>query len=370
MVHSRILSIAALLPMVFAVCTPVIAQAYPSESIRLLVPLAEGGTPGLVSRRLVCGEGVQAAGFLPVAVNVTQTYPVRPIRLIVPFAPGGGNDFLARLVGQKLGERLGQQFVIDNRAGASGVVATDLVAKAAPDGYTLLLGFIGPLALNPHLEKVPYNPVRDFAAASLLASSYHILVVHPSVRARSVQELIALAKARPAEINYASSGSGATLHLIGELFKSAAGINITHIPYKGAGPAAIAVISGEAQMMFSSITAVMPHIRPSRLAALAVTSPDRSPLVPEVPTLAESGLRGVEVGSWYALVAPAATPREIIARLHAEIVKLAATPDYRQQLERQAFEPLTSRPEEFPAFVKAELKKWGKVIKAAGIKAE
>jgi tripartite-type tricarboxylate transporter receptor subunit TctC len=304
------------------------------------------------------------------AATAQQNYPTKPIRLIVPFAPGGGNDFLARLVGQKLSERLGQQLVVDNRAGASGIVATDLVAKAAPDGYTLLLGFVGPLALNPNLEKVPYNPVRDFAAASLLASSYHILVVHPSVAARSVKELIALAKARPGDINYASSGSGATLHLVGELFKSAAGINITHIPYKGAGPAAIAVISGEAQMMFSSTTAVIQHMRANRLAALAVTSPNRSPLVPEVPTLVESGLRGVEVGSWYALLAPAATPREIITRLHAEIVRLAAMPDYRQQLEKQAFEPLTSRPEQFPAFVQAELDKWGKVIKAAGIKSE
>ena len=314
------------------------------------------------------------ASMLFAAVTTTaiaqQNYPSKPIRLIVPFAPGGGNDFLARLVGQKLSERLGQQFVVDNRAGASGIVATDLVAKAAPDGYTLLLGFVGPLALNPNLEKVPYNPVRDFAAASLLASSYHILVVHPSVPARSVKELIALAKARPGEINYASSGSGATLHLVGELFKSAAGINITHIPYKGAGPAAIAVISGEAQMMFSSTTAVIQHMRANRLAALAVTSPNRSPLAPEVPTLVESGLRGVEVGSWYALLAPAATPREIITRLHAEIVRLAAMPDYRQQLEKQAFEPLTSSPEQFPAFVKAELEKWGKVIKTAGVKSE
>jgi len=299
-----------------------------------------------------------------------QPYPTKPIRLIVPFAPGGGNDYLARLVGQKLGERLGQAFVVDNRAGASGIVATDMVAKAAPDGYTLLLGFVGPLALNPNLEKVPYNPVRDFAAAGLLASSYHILVVHPAVPARSVKELIAAAKARPGEINYASSGSGATLHLIGELFKSVASINLTHIPYKGAGPAAIAVISGEAQMLFSSTTAVLPHIRTNRLAALAVTSPNRSPLVPEVPTLVESGMRGVEVGSWYALVAPAATPREIIARLNAELIKLAATPDYRQQLEKQAFEPLTSNPEQFSAFVQGELNKWGKVIKAAGVKSD
>ena len=299
-----------------------------------------------------------------------QPYPAKPIRLIVPFAPGGGNDFLARLVGQKLGERLGQQFIVDNRAGAGGNVATEMVAKSAPDGYTLLLGFIGPFAISPHLEKVSYNPVRDFAAASLLASSYHVLVIHPSLPARSVKQLIALAKARPGEINYASSGIGANLHLVGELFKSTVGINITHVPYKGSGPAAIAILSGEAQMLFSSITAVMPHVRANRLLALAVTSPNRSPLFPEVPSLAEAGVRGVEVGSWYALVAPAATPREILMRLNAEIVRLAAMPDYRQQLESQAFEPLSSSPEQFPAFVQAELDKWGKVIKAAGIKPE
>ncbi|MDO8597771.1 MAG: tripartite tricarboxylate transporter substrate-binding protein, partial [Sulfuricaulis sp.] len=251
-----------------------------------------------------------------------------------------------------------------------GIVATALVAKAERDGYTLLLGNVGPFALSPNLEKVPYDPVRDFTAASLLASSYHILVIHPSLAARSVKELIALAKARPGEINYSSSGSGVNFHLIAELFRSVAGINITHVPYKGAAPAVVAVISGEAQLMFSSTTAVMPHIRSNRLTALAVTSPQRSPLLPEVPTLVESGVRGVEVGSWYAIVAPASTPRAIIGRLNAELIKLAATPDYRQQLEKQAFEPLTSKPEQFPAFVRNELDKWGKVIKAAGIKGD
>lgn len=311
-----------------------------------------------------------AASLVTTIATAQSGYPARPVRLVVPFAPGGGNDFLARLVGQKLSERLGQQFVIDNRAGAGGNIATDLVAKAAPDGHTLLLGFIGPFAISPHLEKINYNPVRDFAAASLLASSYHVLAVHPSLPARSVKELIALARSRPGQINYASSGSGGNIHLVGELFKTTAGINITHIPYKGTGPAAIAVLSGEAQMLFSSVTAVMPHVRSRRIEALAVTSPSRSPLLPEVPTLIESGVRGVDVGSWYALVAPAATPRDVLARLNGELVKLAATPDYRQQLERQAFEPLTSNPDEFPAFVQAELDKWGRIIKAAGIKPE
>ena len=322
------------------------------------------------ARRLLCACcGTLSLAIVPVC-DAQQTYPSRPVRFIVPFAPGGGTDFLARLVGQKLGERLGQPVVVENRAGASGVIATDLVAKAAPDGHTLLLGFLGPLAISPNLEKVPYNPTRDFAGPSLIASSYHVLVVHPSLPVRSVKDLIALAKARPGQINYASSGSGTNLFLVGELFKSRTGTNITHIAYKGAGPAAIAVLSGESQMLFGGVTAVMSYVRAKRLAALAVTSPKRSPLLPEVPTLAESGLPGVDVASWYALVAPAGTPAEIVARLHAEYVQLAGAPDYRQQLEKQAFEPLTSTPEQFPAFVKSEIEKWGKVIKAAGIKPE
>ena len=300
--------------------------------------------------------------------SAQQSYPTRPVRLIVPFPPGGGNDFVGRLVAKYLGERLGQQFIVDNRPGASGIIGTELGARATPDGYTLLLGFVGPFALNPNLEKVPYDPLRDFVAASLIASSYHILVVHPSVPARSVKDLIGLARARPEELNYASSGSGANFHLIAELFKSVARIKVVHVPYKGAAAAALAVVTGEAHMMFSSTTAVLPHIRSKRLVALAVTSPRRSPLVPDVPTLVESGLNGVEVGSWYAIVAPAATPREIIARLNGELVSLTRLQEYRQQLEKLAFEPLTSTPEQFPAFVKAELEKWGAVVRMAGIR--
>ena len=299
-----------------------------------------------------------------------HNYPTKPIRLVVPFAPGGGNDFLARTVGQKLGERLGQQFVIDNRAGAGGNLATELVARATPDGYTLLLGFIGPFAISPHLERISYNPLRDFAGASLLASSYHVLVVHPSLPAKSVKALVALARARPRQINYASSGSGGNIHLVGELFKSTAGIDLTHIPYKGTGPAAIAILSGEAQLLFSSITAVMPYLGSKRLVSLAVTSPGRSPLLPEVPTLVESGLSGVDVGSWYALVAPAATPRDIVMRLHNEAARLPASADYRQQLEKQGFEPLSTSPDQFAPFVQAELDKWGRIIKNADIKRE
>lgn len=320
--------------------------------------------------RLLCLSAASLFLAVATAAVAQQSYPSRAIRFVVPFPPGGSSDFLARLVSQKLGERLGQQLVVDHRAGAGGALATNLVAKSPPDGYTLLLGFVGPLAISPHLEKVLYDPVRDFSAASMLASSYHVLAIHPSLPVRSVKELISLARRRPGELNYASAGSGTTLYLVTELFKTRAGVNIVHIPYKGAGPAAIAVLSGESQMLFGSVPSVMPHIRAKRLAALAVTSANRSPLLPEVPTLVESGLRGVDVGSWFALVTPAGTPSDVIARLNAEVVQISAAPDYRQQLERQAIEPLTSSPDQFPAFLKAELEKWGKVIKTAGVKSD
>jgi len=300
--------------------------------------------------------------------SAQQGYPARPIRFIVPFAPGGGTDFMARLVSQKLGERLGQQIIVDNRAGAGGTVGSNLVAKAAPDGYTLLLGQVSPLAISPHLEKVPYDPVRDFSAASLLASSYHVLVVHPSLPVKSVKDLVALAKARPGQINYGSSGAGTNLFLIAELFKATTGTDIVHIPYKGTAPAVIAILSGESQMMFGGITGVLSHVESNRLRALGVTSPRRSPLLPRVPTLIESGLRGVDAASWYALLGPAGLPREILDRLSHEVAQLAANADYRAQLEKQAFEPHSTRPDEYPAFIKAELAKWAKVIKAAGIK--
>ena len=293
-----------------------------------------------------------------------QAYPVKPVRIIVPTSPGGGNDFVARAVGLKLGERLGQQFIVDNRPGAGGSIGTGLVAKAAPDGYTLLLGFVGQLAMYPHVEKAEYDPLRDFVGVSLLASSYHVLAVHPSLPVRSVKQLIALAKARPGELNYASGNIWTPVHLVPELFKSVTGINVVAIHYKGTGPAAVAVLAGDTHMMFGSVTSVMPHVRAKRLVALAVTSPARSPIAPEVPTLVELGLRGVEAPSWYAIVAPAATPRVVTGKLHGELAAITTLPDYRVQLERQAMEPTTSTPEQFAAFLKAEYDKWGKVIKS------
>ncbi len=319
-------------------------------------------------RRLLCLSAGSLLLAVATATVAQQSYPSRPVRAVVAWPPGGAADVTARVVGQKLGEQLGQQLVVDNRPGASGAIGTSLVAKSAPDGYTLLVGGVSELVLNPQIVKVPYDAVRDFSAVSSLAFGYYVLVAHPSLPAKSVKELIALAKARPGEIKYASGGTGSNLSLVAELFKTTAGINVAHIPYKGGGPAGVAVLSGESQMMFSTIASTLPYVKLNRLMALALTGPKRSPLLPEVPTFAESGLRGMDVGLWFVLLAPAATPREIIARLNAEVVKLAAAPDYRAQLEKLGFEPFTGSPEQCAAFLKAELDRWGKVIKAAGIK--
>jgi tripartite-type tricarboxylate transporter receptor subunit TctC len=244
------------------------------------------------------------------------------------------------------------------------------VARASPDGYTLLLGFMGPLAISPAFTPLPYDPVTDFTSLDLLATSYHILVVNPSLPARSVKELIDLAKSQPGKLNYASSGLGANLHLMTELFKTVAGVDIVHIPYKGSGPAANAVLAGEAQMLFGSITSSLPYVRANRLAALAVTSPARSSLAPEVPTLTESGVPGVDVPSWYTLLAPARTPRDAADKLRAELKRIASAADFREQLARQAIEVRMLAPDEYAGFLRAEIEKWGKVVRSNGLKAE
>lgn len=308
---------------------------------------------------------------LGLAVSVgdalAQSYPAKSVRIIVPTSPGGGNDFVARHVGQRLGDRLGQQFLVDNRPGAGGTIGTALAARSAPDGYTLLLGFVGQLAMSPHVEKGGYDPLKDFIGVSLLASSYHVLAVHPSLPVRSVNELISFAKARPGQMNYASGNIWTPTHLVPELFKSATGVDIQAIQYKGSGPAAVGVLTGEAQVIFASVTAVMPYVRGNRLIALAVTSPKRSPIAPDIPTLVELGVRGVEAPSWYSIVAPAATPGEIVGRLHSEIVKFVSQPDYRAPLEKQALEPTSTTPEQFAVFLRGEYDKWGKIIKSLKI---
>jgi tripartite-type tricarboxylate transporter receptor subunit TctC len=313
------------------------------------------------------GKAAAVAGIaLTVTVGnaVAQSYPVKAVRIIVPTSPGGGNDFVARHVGQRLGDRLGQQFIVENRPGAGGTIGTALAAKATPDGYTLLLGFVGQLAMTPHAEKVTYDPLRDFVGVSLIASSYHVLGVHPSLPVRSVKELIAFAKARPGALDYAVGNIWTPTHLVPELFNSATGVKISHVFYKGSGPAAVGVLTGEAQVIFASVTAVMPYVRGNRLLALAVTSPKRSSIAPEIPTLVELGVRGVEAPSWYSIVAPAATPAEIVGRLNSEIAGFLSLPDYRAPLERNALEPTTTTPEQFAVFLRGEYDKWGKIVKA------
>jgi tripartite-type tricarboxylate transporter receptor subunit TctC len=297
-------------------------------------------------------------------------YPTKPLRLIVPFAPGGGNDLLARVVSTQLGAGLGQQVVVDNRPGASGITATDIVAKSAPDGYTILLGFIGPLALSPALVRLPYDPAADFTPLDFLAKSYHILVVNPALQVRTVQELIALAKRQPGKLNYASSGQGANLHLLTELFKNATGVEMVHVPYKGAGPATTAVLAGEAQVLFGSIASSLSYVRANRLVALAVTSPQRSPLAPELPTLLESGIADVDVPSWYTLLLPARAPADVAERLKSELKRVAANREFVEQLAKQAIEVQMLAPGEYAGFLKAEIDKWANVVRTNGIRTE
>jgi tripartite-type tricarboxylate transporter receptor subunit TctC len=302
---------------------------------------------------------------------MAQPYPAKPIRLIVPYPPGGGTDIVGRIVAQKLSESLGQQVVVDNRGGATGSIGAELASKSPPDGYTILMGNIAPNAINVSLQpKLPYDPVADFAPVSLAAATPNILVVHPTLPVKTVKELIALAKMRPGELNYPSAGVGSSSHLAGELLAILTGIKIVHIPYKGGGPAMIDTISGEMQMMFATMPAAMPHVKAGRVRPVAVTTAKRSGTLPELPTIAETGIKGYEASTWYGVLAPAKTPRPIVERLHGEIVRMLAVPDMRERLAAQGFEPVGSTPEEFAAYIKSEIVKWGKVIRTAGIKAE
>jgi tripartite-type tricarboxylate transporter receptor subunit TctC len=310
------------------------------------------------------------AGLAGGPLAAAADYPSRPLRLLVPFPPGGGNDLLARIFGGRLAELLGQQVVVDNRGGGGGVIATEMAAKAPPDGYTMALGFIGPMAISPNISKLPYDPARDLTSLDVLASSYHVLVINPSIPARSVKDFIALAKSQPGKLNYASSGNGTNLHLAAELLKMRVGVDLVHVPYKGAGPAAAAVLAGEAHLLFGSITSSMPFVRANRLVAIAVTSPERSPLAPDVPTLIESGIKGVNVPSWYTLVVPAATPRPALDRLRAEMRRVEANPEFRQQIAKQAISARPLKPGEWNIFIREELAKWGKVVRSVGIKAD
>ncbi|MEO6408428.1 MAG: tripartite tricarboxylate transporter substrate binding protein [Burkholderiaceae bacterium] len=308
----------------------------------------------------------------PPVLAADPPYPDnKPIRLIVPAAPGGGADFVARILGQKLGESLGQTVVVDNRAGASGTIAADNTAKAAPDGHTLLIGQSTSIVIAPHMyAKLGYDTLRDLAPITLVAQVPNILVVHPSVKAANVKELIALAKARPDLLNYGSSGNGAPSHLAGEMFKSAAGVTMTHVPYKGAGPAVNDLVAGQIQIMFAPIVAVLPQVKAGRLRALAVTSAARSAAAAEVPTLAESGLPGYEISSWFGLFAPSGTPPAVIERLYKESAKALQSADVRERFAHEGAEPGGNPPAEFSGYVKGEFAKFGRIVKGIGIKAE
>ena len=303
------------------------------------------------------------------APESAANYGSRPVRLIAPFVPGGPTDIIARLVAQRLSDNLKQPVVVDNRGGAGGAVGMQLAANAAPDGYTLVLGSSGNLAVNPALEaNLPYHPLKDFQPLTQTTSGPQIVVLSQSVPAKSVQEFIALAKSRPGQLNYASGGSGTTTHLGMELFKLAAGLNIVHVPYKGTGQALTDVIGGQVQMMMSSMLPAVPHVKSGKLRGLAVTSAKRSAIFPDAPTLAESGLPGFETTSWHGMLVPAKTPKAIATRVHAELVKALTSADVKDKFASLGMDTVASSPEEFTAYIRHEHEKWAKVIKAIGIK--
>src|SRR3954451_8216583 len=310
---------------------------------------------------------VALACALTVQTVSAQTYPNRPIRLIVPYPPGSStNDILGRALAQRLSVELAQQVVVDNRSGASGNVGSEMVAHASPDGYTLLIGVAGPLAVGPAVYKnLGYDPIRDLAPIAMYASVPYVLVVNPSVPATNVKELIALAKSKPGQLNFASSGSGGSPHLCGELFKVMAGIDIVHIPYKGAGIAMIDVLSGQIPMICTGATALAAHIKSGRLRPLGIASPKRSAEFPDLPTIAEQGLPGFDVTSWTGLLAPAKTPEPIIRRLYEAVAKIVATDDMKNFLASVGAEPALMNPKDFGAYLKVDTESWAKVVEAA-----
>ena len=298
-------------------------------------------------------------------------YPVKPIRIVVPFAAGGATDILARAIGQKLNEAFGQPVIVDNRPGAGGNIGTDMVAKAAPDGYTLVMGGVGPNAINATLyPKLPYDAVNDFAPVAHVANVTNVLVVHPSLPARSVAELIAIAKARPGKLTQASSSPGSAGHLAGEMMKMMAGIDMVTVNYKGSGPALIDLISGQVDLMFDNMPPCLPNIKSGKLRALAVSNAERTSVLPDLPTVAESGLRGFDAGSWFGILAPAGTQNDIVNRLNAVIVKSLTTPELRERLSGQGAAPVGGTPEQFGRHIRGEIEKWAKVIKAANVQVE
>ena len=300
-----------------------------------------------------------------------QSWPTRPVRLISPFAPGGGADITSRAVAQRLSTSLGQQVVVENRGGAGGMIGVDIATKAPADGYTMVMGTIGPIAINPSLyKKMTYDPIRDLIPVSQAANALNVLVVHPSLPAKNVKEMIAIAKARPSQMNYGSSGPGATDHLAGELFNVLAGVKMVHVPYKGGAPAMLDLVAGNVQVVFSTVSTAIAAMESKRVRPLAMTGNQRFELMPDLPTVAEAGLKGFEVNNWYGIFLPTGTPKDIVTKLNAEVVKALAAPDVKKRLIEAGIVATSSSPEGFTAYVKAETTKWAKVIKDAGITVE
>ena len=354
-------------------CT-VLEQAFPQSAQRQCVDLSPSH-----ARRESAIECCNAyvlmfaftIAFLGVGPASAQSYPTKTIRMIVPYPPGGTTDILARAVGQKLTEGVGQSVVIDNRPGAGGNVGMEIVAKSVPDGYTIAMSAVSTLAIGASLyAKLPYDVLRDLAPVTQVGAVPNVLVVHPSLPANSVRALIALAKMKPGELTFGSAGSGTTVHMAGELFKSMAALDMVHIPYKGAAPAMVDLLAGRVQLMFDFVSSSLPHIRAQKLKALGVTSPRRAQVLPEVPTVAEGGLAGYEVYASFGVLAPAGTPKAVVATLNREIVKTLSTPYLRDRLGNEGAEPIGDTPEQFSAYLKTEVTKWAKVVKASGARVD
>lgn len=323
-------------------------------------------------RKRLGGIALMAAAAVTGTMACAQsTYPVKPIRMVIGFPPGGGTDIVGRIVGQKLGEALGQQVIADNRGGAAGQIAAEFVAKAAPDGYTVMMAHIAALSILPSLvAKLPYDPQRDFAAISLVAIGPNLLVVHPSVPVKSVKELIALARARPGQLQYASPGAGTVQHLAAELFKLQAKVDILHVPYKGSGQSIVDLVAGHVHLNFDSVPPVIHHVRAGKLRAVAVTSEKRFSLMPEIPTVNESGVPGFDLSTWWGLVAPAAAGKDIISRLHGETVKVLRQPDVRERIAFAGAESVGNSPDAFAAYIRAERAKYARIVRDANIKVD
>jgi hypothetical protein len=337
---------------------------FPFYSVRASIVSLNSGAPARRYFLWIAGALVAA-----VAPANAQDYPAKPIRLIIPFAPGGTNDVIGRLMAAKLGEMLGQQVIPDNRAGAGGTVGIELVVKTPPDGYNLVIGNIATLAINPTLyPKLSYDPLRDLQPVTLIAKVPQVLVAHPSLPAKNTRELVALAKSRPGELAYGSGGNGSGAHISGEMLKMLAGVNLTHIPYKGVGPAQIDLLAGQIQLVFGGVPSVAPQVRTGRLRALGITGPKRVVTFPDVPTIVESGVKNYESTMWYGVLAASGTPQPLVMKLHGAVNRALRTPDLNERLLADGSEPSGMLPEEFTAFIKSELTRWAPVIRASGAK--